>query len=103
MTSRTTSLAARGSARPAATQRARIFVYLVRRGNAGATLEELESVLMLPGNTVRPRRLELEEKGLVADSGKRRSTVSGRLAIVWVVPEPIRSAALVKITAKEAA
>ena len=44
----------------------------------------------MSGNTVRPRRIELQEKGLVVDSGRRRPTPSARQAIVWVVPERVR-------------
>ena len=100
MTARTTSLAARSSARPAASQRSKVFMYLLKTGSRGATLEELEAALGVPGNTVRPRRRELEEKRLIIDSG---STISGRAAIVWVVPEPIRSLALAKLHGLKAA
>jgi hypothetical protein len=50
----------------------------------GATDEEIQVGLALKQNTARPRRCELYLKGLVKDSGQRRSTSSGRLAAVWV-------------------
>lgn len=100
MTALATSLAARSSPRPAATQRRRVFLHLLHSGSLGATLEEIEQALGMPGNTVRPRRIELEAKNLVKDSGSTRPTASGRAAVVWIVPEPVRSLALAKLAAK---
>lgn len=37
--------------------------------------------------TVRPRRVELTARGLVADSGARRATDTGRQAIVWKITD----------------
>lgn len=53
--------------------------------NGGNTDEELADLLDIPGNTVRPRRRELELDGRIQDSGDRRATASGRWAIVWRV------------------
>jgi hypothetical protein len=50
----------------------------------GATVDELEKKLNLSHQTCSPRVLELRQKGLVVDSGKRRLTRSGRRARVWV-------------------
>lgn len=55
------------------------------RQAGGATDEEVVDATGLAGNTVRPRRGELEAMGLVRDSGLRRATRSGRSAIVWGV------------------
>jgi hypothetical protein len=52
------------------------------------TDQELETLLGRPGNTVRPRRRSLVQRGLVEDSGLRRRTASGRKAIVWKVCAP---------------
>ncbi len=52
------------------------------------TDQELEELLELPGNTVRPRRRSLVQRGLVHDTGLRRKTHSGRRAIVWSVSAP---------------
>ena len=50
----------------------------------GATDEEIGDWLGLGGNTVRPRRRELQLAGLIRDSGRTRATASGRQAVVWV-------------------
>jgi len=50
----------------------------------GATVDELEKKLHLSHQSCSPRVLELRQKGLVVDSGKRRLTRSGRRARVWV-------------------
>lgn len=53
----------------------------------GATDEEVQIGLGLSGNTVRPRRRELEKAGHVVDSGRTRATQSGRQAVVWIAKE----------------
>ena len=56
---------------------------------AGAkTDEEICRATGLRGSSVRPRRLELVQEGLVEDSGQVRPTHSGRDAIVWRIKEP---------------
>jgi predicted transcriptional regulator len=100
MPARATSLAARSSRRPAHTQRRRVFLFILNRGPLGATLEEIEVALDLSGNTIRPRRVELEAKGFVEDSGRTRKTTSGREAIVWVTPALIALRAAIKLKAK---
>ena len=45
--------------------------------------QELQTVLGMDPNTERPRRVELVQRGLVRDSGRRTVTTSGRKAIVW--------------------
>lgn len=99
MTTRSTTVEAKKAIRPVArTLRAQVFVELLKRGTAGATLEELEVTLKIPGNTIRPRRQELEKRGLVVDSGRERPTSSGRSAIVWIVPEEVAKLAHAKLT-----
>ena len=44
---------------------------------------ELQEALGLEGSTERPRRREVQRAGLIEDSGDRRPTPSGRLAVVW--------------------
>lgn len=56
---------------------------IVAHGVIGATDEEIQLELGLAGDTERPRRRELEKAHLVVDSGQRRPTSSGRMAIVW--------------------
>jgi hypothetical protein len=47
------------------------------------TDEELGAELCLPGNSIRPRRVDLVTRKMIRDSGNRRSTASGSVAIVW--------------------
>lgn len=49
----------------------------------GLTDEEIQGLTGLSPSTERPRRIELETGGHVFDSGFRRKTASGRLAVVW--------------------
>lgn len=49
----------------------------------GLTDEECQALLQMPPNTQRPRRRELVQAERVRDSGARRTTKSGRKAIVW--------------------
>jgi hypothetical protein len=66
------------------TLRAAVFSYIVQGGLNGATDQEISDALDMPGNTERPRRIELVESGHVADSLRRRKTRSGRNAVVWI-------------------
>lgn len=50
----------------------------------GLTDEQIQISAMMPANTERPRRRELELAGLIRDSGMKAKTVSGRNAVVWV-------------------
>jgi hypothetical protein len=68
----------------AATLRELVFKFLCSVG--GATDEEIQLALDMPGNTERPRRRELQMAGKVFDSGTKRLTKTGRLAVVWVAP-----------------
>lgn len=63
------------------TQRGRVYE-AIRRSN-GLTDEALAALLHLSPNSVRPRRVELVERGLVVDSGVRDTLATGRKAIVW--------------------
>lgn len=67
------------------TWRRRVLAAIERTGDRGATDEELQDQLELNPSTQRPRRVELVERGFVTDSGRRRLTRSGRLAVVWVL------------------
>lgn len=90
MTTPSTSIAARKSIHSVAgTLRRQVFLKILEKGALGATLEELELEMGIAGNTIRPRRQELEKRGLVENSGRERPTSSGRQAIVWVVPESV--------------
>ena len=63
--------------------RERIYNFILRTGNAGVTDEEIALAFDLPGDVERPRRNELVKNNLVANSGIRRMTTSGRTATVW--------------------
>ena len=63
----------------------RIIAELRKRSSWGATDFELEKTLEIPGNSLRPRRRALEVEGLVVDSGRTRATVSGCLAVIWIM------------------
>lgn len=41
-------------------------------------------------SSIRPRRIELVDAGLVLDSGRSRTTRSGRAATVWVLADAAR-------------
>ena len=72
------------------TLRGRVLVALQNAGWHGLTDDELAMVLGHPLNSVNKRRGELRDQGLVVDSGRRRKTASGSLAIVWVVEQYAR-------------
>jgi GH43 family beta-xylosidase len=66
---------------------AKVYDYFVARQWHGATDQELEAVLHLDGNTIRPSRGSLVKKGLIRDSGNTRKNNKGNDCIVWVVAE----------------
>lgn len=65
----------------AVTSRQQVLDFLALRGEYGTTDDEMVTALGLrqPG----PRRIELQRLGLVVDSGQRRKTRAGCLAVVW--------------------
>lgn len=70
------------------TQRRKVLDYVAAEGERGATDEEIAAALGMLANTERPRRVELEEGGWIADSGLRRKTAaSGSDAAVWTLTE----------------
>jgi len=83
-----TSRQAAEAVRPIASElERRVYQYLASCGILGATDEQIQEALGMDGNSERPRRKSLEQKGYVRDSGLKRPTRSGRLATVWVVTE----------------
>jgi len=70
--------------------RERIFDFILNCGSFGATDEEIQERLLIPGNTERPRRWELSSKqDRIKPTGKTRETRTGRQAIVWTInPTP---------------
>jgi hypothetical protein len=68
-----------------ATERHRaLWKALRRRGQRGGTDEEMATELGWSGNSLRPTRVWLRDRGFVVDSGEERSTRSGCKAAVWV-------------------
>ena len=81
----TSQAAAEAIAPTTGTLRAEVYAFLKLRGEQGATDEEIQRALHMEGNTARPRRRELEQSGLIRDSGATRQAISGRSAVVWEV------------------
>lgn len=75
--------AARSIAKHSGHDRQRVLAYL-KQHPEGATDEAMGFALGLSGNTLRPRRRELQQAGLVKDSGRYELTASKRRATVWV-------------------
>jgi transcription initiation factor IIE alpha subunit len=67
--------------------RLKIYELLVRAGSRGATDQEIESILGISGNSVRPLRGSLEKQGFIIDSGTTRENTNGNLCIVWKAVE----------------
>lgn len=72
----------------AGTLRATIWRWLLEQGERGGTDEEGQDALGLEGNTYRPRRVELQEAGLVITTVRTRRTRSNRQAAVWRAVRP---------------
>ena len=53
-------------------------------GPRGLTDEECQDVTRIDPSTQRPRRVSLVALGRLRDSGEKRATRRGRLAVVWV-------------------
>jgi hypothetical protein len=66
------------------TYKALVFNLILVRGEHGATDQEIQEVLMMSGDTVRPTRGKLLKDGLIYDSGKTRKNRNGNDCIVWV-------------------
>jgi hypothetical protein len=67
------------------TKRLRVYQIFVIANELGVTDPELQELLGMDGNTERPRRIELVERGYVEDSGRRRlHPTTGNLCIVWI-------------------
>lgn len=85
----TSVAAATSKVSDAATERARVYAYIASLGAVGATREEIEDALQMPGNTVRPRVWELMGNGghvaRIREAGFTRATRSGRRAEVLVI------------------
>lgn len=81
--SKTSYLAAEKIKRSVNTLRLKVFHYIVMNGPV--TDEEIQEGLELGGNCERPRRRELQLRGMIEDSGEQGITKSGRKAVRWRV------------------
>ena len=66
------------------TQRRVIYDLIAGRGLTGATDDEVADLTGIPPNSVRPRRVELWQQGLIARSGVTRENGHGNPCDVWV-------------------
>ena len=66
---------------------ATVFNVVAGAGHDGATCDNIADALGWIVFRVRPRTAELRALGKIVDSGKRRKGGSGRLAIVWCLPD----------------
>lgn len=62
--------------------RIRVAQWLKRRWDRGLTDDQMQT--KMDGNTQRPRRVELCERDLVINSGRKKPTGKGRQAVVWI-------------------
>ena len=62
----------------------RIFQFIKAQGIDGATDQEIEKFTGIKGDTLRPRRGELQRAGKITKALFKRKTESGRNAAVWV-------------------
>ncbi len=65
----------------------RVLDFIRSRAGLGATDEQIAIALGLPGDRVRPRRVELERLGRIENTGVTRATSCGRQAVVWVATD----------------
>ena len=65
----------------------KVLKYFKRVGTQGTTDDDIEVALGLRHQTASARRRELELKGLVSKTDRRRRTRSGRTAAVYVINE----------------
>lgn len=79
-----TSVAAAAAVKPDANRlRALVLDALRAVYPDGLTDEQIIDTTGLSPSTARPRRIELVQRNLVRDSGRKRKTRSGREAVIW--------------------
>ena len=82
---RATSLVALEKSLPnRGSNKAKIYQYILDKQEYGATDQEIQSVLKISGDTLRPARLSLLKDKLIYDSGKTRQNSNGNDCIVWL-------------------
>jgi hypothetical protein len=81
-----TSVAAAEAIKPVLNQlEKKVLDWIAEQGDYGATRQEVEFGTWLPGDTVRPRVVDLLKYGLIEETTETRPTTSGRLAFVLKV------------------
>lgn len=65
---------------------AKLMQHLDSAGASGATDQEMQAALKMDPSTQRPRRIELARRGLIVQSGHRK-TKANRRAVVWLSAE----------------
>lgn len=65
----------------------KVYNYVVSTGLVGATDQELEKILRMEGNTIRPARGKLVKNYLISDSGRTRRNDKNNECIVWIATE----------------
>lgn len=83
-TSDTSKQAARRIKPRAENLREKLF-HFYERHPGGLTDEEAQNLSGISASTQRPRRVELVQAGRLEDSGQKRATASGSMAVVWRV------------------
>ena len=83
--------------------RYKVLMAIADSGTDGLTDHELVERLNPPGgaNNIRPRRGELQQKGLIKDSGTKRPTPSGASATVWKLSDADRPTLTASYTASD--
>lgn len=81
--SSTSKQAARLASSFASSDRWRVFLAIAAAGFTGLADHEAQAKLGMDGNTQRPRRVELLNKGLIADTGFRIKVAAHRQAVSW--------------------
>lgn len=96
-----TSIAAAESMKETASTLRSKVLEAIRRSDGGLTTDEVEQLLSLNHQTASPRMWELHKRGLIGDSGNRRKTRSGRMAVVYraISTEEIATGAKQAVTA----
>ena len=66
-----------------------VFKQVYRDSGGGLTDEVLDGYFapFIAAKTLRPRRIELTAQGYLNDSGRTRTTASGRQATVWIISQ----------------
>lgn len=82
----TTSKAAADSVRQTVAHRRTEVLHVIRQFGPCSDAD-VQRITGLDGSSVRPRRVELLEMGLIADSGERGLTPSRRRCVKWVATE----------------